>query len=290
MTFATQSETCFNAITDLDEVMHDALPQTTYFIVGGIATAAYQHEGTFFDPEEQVAYADVAADVPVLRPNKTLRDVDILVASVLDPEESLHAKRVVEKAVDGRLEVSLFGFDPYETTITNRFELLSRRLQNRAGECFYKMGAAVQYVPAETYQQPWQLALPDGARVNALHPVGHTLAYKVRSAGGLRGKDHEKHTAMTQNIAQKLGSTAVAEAEAQFASWREFANTLDQIRSGNYDQLSALSLRPDASWLELRALRWQGRTLGALERQERLVSIAQSPLAQRMLKRAIGSV
>ena len=270
-------ETCFAAITDLDEVLQDALPEHTYFVVGGIATAAYRHEQTIIDVTTNTAIVPPGADMSIYRPNRTLRDVDVLVGGILEPAQAQHAKQAAERVIGNRLEVSLFGFEPYEQNISRRLEPLSHRLQNRAGECFYKMGAVVQQVPNETYEQLWQLLLPNGASVNALHPVGHALAYEVRSVGGLRGKDREKHTAMTQTVYSQLGEAALAHAETQFATWRQFAQDLEHVRSGRFNQIAAESLRPGASRLELQAMRAQGRALGVLERQERIVSFAQSP-------------
>lgn len=286
---APYEQTCFNAIADLDEALQDALPDHTYFVVGGIATAAYRHEQTVFDVATRTATVPPEADMWTHRPNHTLRDVDILVGGMVEPTQAQHAKQAVERAIDNKLEVSLFGFEPYEDTISRRLEPLSHRLQNRAGECFYKMGAVVQEVPSATYEQPWRLVLPNGAAVDALHPVGHALAYEFRSVGGLRGKDREKHTDMTQIVSQQLGEAALTEADAQFASWRQFAQNLEHVRNGSFTQIAPESLRPGASRLELRAMRLMGRALGAAERQERIVSLAQSERMQRMLKVLIGN-
>jgi len=286
---APYEESCFNAIANLDEALHEALPEHPYFVVGGIATAAYRHEQTIFDAASRMAVVPPVADMGVRRSNHTLRDVDVLVGGMVDPVRAQRAKQAAERVISGRLEVSLFGFEPYEDNVSRRLEPLSHRLQNRAGECFYKMGAVVQKVPSATYEQPWRLVLPSGKAVNALHPVGHALAYEVRSVGGLRGKDREKHTAMTKIVSRQLGETALAEAEAQFASWRQFAQNLEHVREGRFGQIMPDSLRPGASRLELLAMRAQGKTLGVVERQERIVSLAQSPRVQRMLKVVIGN-
>lgn len=286
---APYEETCFNAIVDLDDALQEALPDYPYFVVGGIATAAYRHEQTIFDTTTRTAVVPPDANMGTRRQNHTLRDVDVLVGGILDPAQAQHAKQAAEHAIGGRLEVSLFGFESYESNISRRLEPLSHRLQNRAGECFYKMGAVVQKVPSETYEQPWRLMLPSGKTVNALHPVGHALAYEVRSVGGLRGKDREKHTAMTQIVSKQLGETALAEAETQFAAWRQFAQSLEYVRKGKFKQITPESLRPGASHLELLAMRAQGKALGVMERQERIVSLAQSPRVQRMLKVVIGN-
>ncbi|MGF7228903.1 MAG: hypothetical protein ACQR33_02850 [Candidatus Saccharibacteria bacterium] len=277
---------CFEVITDMDSALFEALPEgARYFVVGGIATAALVDPETHIDHNERMIFVRKSADISATRPNGTQRDVDILVDAVLTPEQATRAKKAAEEVVDGHLEVSLFGFDNQQTYANERFHFLSRRLMSQNDQRAYQLGPLLQPTPVETYE-PWNLVLPNDQLVGVLNPVGHLLAYRMRSVSGLRPKDHEKFGHMHQNIEQSLGSRAFREQlhDGPFASWNAFANAAAAIRIGDPKHIPAEMLREGTTTTELAVMRWQGRLLRTLESQERLVTFAQGAAMQRALK------
>lgn len=281
----------FEAIANLDKALSESLPeQMNYFVVGGIVAAALADPATRIIEDEQVIMASPRSDIAAMRPNGTLRDVDILVDGVLAPDEAAQAKEACEVVVNDRLEVSLFGFDDQETYAQERFHFLSRRLRTPDDQRSYQLGPLLQPTPAESYK-PWELVLPSEQRVQVLHPLGQLLAYRMRSVSGLRPKDHEKFGQMHRNIEQALGERAFREQlhDGPFASWNAFANAAAAIRIGDPKHIPAEMLRDGTTTTELAVMRLQGRLLRTLESHDGLVTIAQGAVAQRVLKSLVRS-
>jgi len=274
----------FDAISGLQEPLTEALPDTRWYVVGGLATAALRHPQTVIHPEG-VIEATRHADTFVTRPNGTLRDVDILVDDVLAPEIMQHAKRVAEEVVDGRLEVSLFGFDDAVKHAGDKLSFLSRRVRDANGQRYHQLGPVRQPVPSESYE-PWKLVLPNKTEVPVLHPVGHLLAYRSRSISGLRPKDTQKFYEMANNIfSQQVFRDELK--YGAFASWNQFANTIAAIRHGG--KASQEIVPADTPRAEIFAMRWQGRLLKMLEANPKIVDVCQSAFMQRIFSSIVRS-
>ena len=273
----------FDAIADLYEPVQEALPPNTrWYVVGGLATAALRHPSTTIDTAGVVS-TTYEADMPALRPNGTVRDVDILVDAVLEPQTVQQAKEAALTAVAGRLEVSLFGFDNAHEHAADKLSFLSRRVMDQEGQRYHQLGPIRQKVPEESYET-WTLELPNGSRVPMLHPVGHVLAYRGRSVSGLRPKDTEKFYDMVYKIFDHE-PFKIELADGMFAPWNAFTNAVANIRHGHMPPPELV--RPGTSRAELRAMRWQGRLLKIAESHPKIVDICQSPVMQKIFSSAV---
>lgn len=271
---------CYEAIAGVDEAMRGAIGTTNYYVLGGIVSSAIRHPATVFDHGSEEIQAPMAASENVVRPNGTLRDIDILVDDILDEEHAKEVVAAVEEAVKGNLVVSVFGFDSHEITATRSAaqasfaDWTSRRTIDGNGARRYELFPLAQVVPDSTYS-PWQLRAENGATVSALHPAGHVLAYGLRSISGVRNKDTEKLGQMLDRVLMDPECKA-AITEGDFKSWLQFATDIYDLRDGTGGQ--------DISFLQQRAFRFKGKLLGLLESNERIVKLAQDGPIQDALK------
>lgn len=274
-------QSSYEVIAGLDATMehrlHDAVP---YFVVGGIATAALAHPATVIDCSNRRIVAAEQSDIATRRHNGTLRDVDILIGSTVTPLLMAGIHQDLTNKVDGRLEVSVFGFDDYTTHASDKRGWISRRLEHDRTDNFYQLGPVVQQVNSESYE-PWKLQLPkDMGEVSVLHPVGHLAAYAMRSISGIRAKDTTKFSQMRTNILQHPALQHDLH-HGPFKEWKQFADTLTAIRHGR--PLEHDNIQPGTTKRDIAQLRWRGRLLKMVEKHPTVVDVAQKPVMQKVL-------
>lgn len=279
-------KSCYDVISDLDAAMCDSLPQgTSYFMLGGIASGALRAETTIIDENEKRIVASSDSSIPTLRENGTGRDIDILVGDILSPERAGVVKRSVEEAVSNTLRVSVFGFDRHEkvaargVTMSTMVDWLSQRTVDQSGTYRYVMYPLQQVVHEESYV-PWRLQLPSGGEVSVLHPIGHMLAYKMRSVSGLRTKDVEKHEAMERKLL-RYPDLVEEMNDGVFREWLQFANAAAALRKDRLSQPE--TPHPEISRAAQAAFRMKGHLLHWFESKEPVVDFFQKPALQSML-------
>ncbi len=287
----TREMTCYDVIHEVDSAMHDVLPlDTTYFVLGGIASSALVHHDTRIDGMEDgsgfIFAPDEAAD-PTRRLDGTKRDIDILVPSALDDGLADKLKQTVVEAIDGHLLVSIFKFDkheppqnPAERLAATFTEWLSRRTIDENGILRYELFPLEQVVQPETYET-WRLIISNGVQVNVLHPVGHMLAYRMRSISAGRTKDVTKLDIMTQNVLA-IPEHGEALYDGAFKDWLDFAAMIQALNTG-YAHMDELAGFDEKLWADYLAFRCKGNLLHFFESNKTIVKMAQQGPLQKAL-------
>lgn len=277
---------CYEAIAGLHEALQSALPEGhTYFVMGGIVTAAMIHPDSQVQYETKTVEATQDSAIPFLRDNETVRDVDVLIDKILTDEEAEEYKQVIIKNTGG-LEASVFGFEAHdeeETAKSRAMKSASKWISERTIDANGVKRIELHpfsRVLSDGVFEPWTLKMPGGYRVNQFNPVGHYLAYRTRSISGVRYKDIIKDEQMSavvygdDNLLTDLHS-------GPFEPLNAFANDLliariTKIPASEYANL-------EATRAELAAFRWKGQLLRALESNERIIKVAQTPVGAKLL-------
>ncbi len=269
---------CFQLIAGLDADLHRE-GVDNYYVVGGLAAVALTELETEFDPASHTIVAAPKLSLPTERPNGTRRDLDVLVLSP-DIERVAAARRVVAAKAAGQLAISAFGIDRHEAYLARRWrglrEWLSARTIDEQGQHHYVLGPVIQPVQTASYT-PWSLITPDGEPLQVMHPAAQALCYRVRSISGVRVKDKPKLAQMEERIYQEPGLRHEVTA-GPLLEWALFAAAIRQLNSADNR-----AYFPAANRSELFISRAKGRLLGLLEANERLVTLGQTGLIQKVL-------
>ncbi len=184
-------------------------------IIGGNGAAALLHEDTVIDVKTRTITAPAVCDLPRLRSDGSVRDLDTLVLST-DPAQIEAVRLLGEEVIGDRLPVSVFG-------LKKLTELNSQRRQPVRSTA--RIFLADRYVtavddhgrPSVTFEgfkalypfqapigdetmETFQLLIDDRLPTPTSHPGATILNYLTRSISGLRAKDVVKVEAMTENV------------------------------------------------------------------------------------------
>lgn len=184
-------------------------------IIGGNGAAALLHEDTVIDIDTRTITAPAVCDLPRLRNDGSVRDLDTLVLST-DPTRIEAVRLLGEEVVGELLPVSVFGLRKLAELDDQR-----RRPVRSTTRIFladrYVMPVAEDERPAETFEgfkalypfqvpigaeslETFQLVLGDRLPTPTSHPGATILNYLTRSISGLRAKDVAKVEAMTEQV------------------------------------------------------------------------------------------
>jgi hypothetical protein len=280
---------CYEVLGEVDGAIRRNLEsEDSYFVLGGVVTSALQHPDTNIDTACGVVEAASGSAEPVIRPNGTRRDIDLLIDKVLEPQEAQTIQDAVQAATDDELVVDVFGMKPYteEPTTTQRIgwnlgRWVSSRTVDAKGTIRYELFPLAQEVSPNTFI-PWKLATPIGEKVDILHPVGHYLAYSMRSISGPRHKDQAKVEAMREKV---LSYDEFKEEmfHGDFQAWRNFGAAIEDIRDGVMGLGDAI-LRPGTEMQDLDMFRRKAKTLKFLEENSLMVKFAQTSVGSAVLR------
>jgi len=183
-------------------------------IIGGNGAAALLNPDTVIDLESRTISAPSSCDLPRLRVDGSVRDLDTLVLST-DPREVEAVRLLGDESVGGELKVSAFGLRtvaeldaqrdrPLRSTV--RIFLADRYVTTTTGEeslpAFDGFKALYPFQVPITNEilESFHLVLDDRHPVPTSHPGATILNYVTRSISGLRAKDAAKVETMTENI------------------------------------------------------------------------------------------
>ncbi len=177
------AKNCFEAVKDIDTVIRGSLdPSQRYFAVGGIATSAIRHEDTNYDFRQRLVVPSPEAADPILRENSTTRDIDLIIADVIEDEQAEEIVKRVSEVTP--LVVSVFGLDKYRPPskaiklVNTATDWTSRRTADEDGNIRLELFPLTQVLQPESFD-PWTLELPETDRaLSVLSPPGHMLAYR----------------------------------------------------------------------------------------------------------------
>ena len=290
------SRNSYELLPEVEGALIEQVPDDTpFFVLGGIMTAALRDERTVidFDGRQVVAPKEVA--IPNRRKNGTRRDIDILIADTIERTTGRSVSGVASEAIDNELDVSVFGLDRHEDLraksrlMRQATEWLSSRTVDDDGVHRYELFPLSQEVKSASYT-PWKLKYNSSSEgVSVLHPVGHALAYRMRSISGVRAKDKEKLSEMEHRLYEHPEARAAVN-EGDFREWAIFASALSRLRKNQlvdmrqyYGLISGKTTKAD-----LLVAQAKSSLLGAAESVDSIRKIGQSTTAQKLLKPFIG--
>ncbi len=184
-------------------------------IIGGNGAAALLSDETEIDLESRTIRAPATCDLPRLRADRSVRDLDTLVLST-DPQEIEAVRLLGEESIGGELKISVFGLKPltelhdqrrrparsvarifladrYVTTVPDV------RRETTITEGFKALYPFRVPITTETFDT-FQLVIGGRPPAPTSHPGTTILNYLTRSISGLRAKDAAKVETMTENV------------------------------------------------------------------------------------------
>ena len=230
-----------------------------YIIVGGLGLHAVTNAEKI-DWGERVVTVGNDTDLPRLRENGTIRDLDTLVCSV-DADVIDEYKKTIVRAIGSEVVASVFGLRRYEENRRGLLDFTGGRYSDDKGNLFWRLSGIETQLPRESID-PWQIKRDDEVICNILNPVAQLGAYMNRSITGIRPKDEEKVARLRQVIMPhgKIGDIP--------------KDYLDQYYAFSEQYIKVASER--SKMIGLVALK--SCVLSALERNDTLVGLAQGKL------------
>jgi hypothetical protein len=202
----------------------------TALIVGGLPIDVFNHEGTSVEPTELGLSVSDAFKSLLLRPNKTIRDYDVLEYKRLpsgalervDDAEQKQLKSDIAQAASERAAtlnqpappVSVFSFDKKASLVH------SATVLGDDGKVHLVHGLIDQPLPTEALE-PWSISLSDGTVFNSLSPWEQYWRSMVRFTSGAKVKDLTKLATMYAKLRTTDGLAELEDSELCMA-YNEF--------------------------------------------------------------------
>jgi hypothetical protein cdiviTM7_00195 len=229
-----------------------------YNVVGGLGLHAVTNAAEI-DWDNRVVCLPNGVDLPRLRKNGTVRDLDTLVQST-DKTVVKSCRQEITDAIGDKLVVSAFGLNPYEKNRRGIFDFVGDRYVDDEGRLYWRLGGIETEIPPASLDQ-W-LVKRDGETVCAiLNPIAQLGAYGCRSITGWRPKDTEKVEELINAIMpNRKISDIPQECRDQYYTFREQSRKVAEARQ-------------KLGWFGLKA-----GLLSFLEHQEWAVRLAQGEL------------
>lgn len=286
---------CYDVLGDVAEAVRDVIPEgIPYYVLGGVATGALESTSTQVDVESHKIHAAEGSDKSIFREEGSRRDIDILVLDMLPKDTFRKLDERVAKAIGGSLIVSSFGIKEHKEGYSKKDRALeavkrvvSARTRDSSGQDYYEMFPLVQPVQRSSYM-PWTLVTPQGFEVDVLHPVGHELAYTMRSIGGPRPKDIKKMKNVHNVNTSNPDFIGITDAGSEFNEWAMFAQYIQALRAGTLP-VNHRSIHPSSSLADQRAFQIKAKALHFLESQEKVVNFALHGPMQKVLNIFVGA-
>lgn len=215
-------------------------------IMGGLGATALAHPEVQINREFKEVQVPEDFSLPTLRPDGTLRDVDVLVLSS-SKNRIDEVEKVLKDTIGNTLERSVFGIRPhsiledqiakplgaraFRTFVSDRYEAASNSKE------VYKKALFPFQVPMSAESlDTWTLVIGnDEKRIPISHPGATIANYTNRSIGGVRPKDIDKLTAITTNVFTRTPELKSWLADGAGKSQLELSLLLASLRSTSYD-------------------------------------------------------
>ncbi len=184
-------------------------------IIGGNGSAALLDENTVIDLDSGTMSASAACDLPRVRADGSVRDVDTLVLST-SRSKTLAVQRLGERTVRGELKVSAFGLKTMDDLERQRRRpirstaklFLADRYVSTAYDGHRALIGLEGFKALFPFQVPFELdaletfelAIGRQTPIPTSHPGATILNYLTRSVSGLRAKDRVKVETMAENV------------------------------------------------------------------------------------------
>lgn len=281
---------CYDVITGLDESMREAIGDTEYYVLGGIATKAMTDPNTKFDHDTRTIIVADNLGYPLLREeNDTKRDIDILILNRLNKQSADIAVEAARRVIGDELAISVFGLDEHRVSLRGirktRYiaDALSKRTIDDDGVIRQELYPLSQVLPTESFE-PWYLNLPrSDERVAVFNPVGHSLAYKMRSVSGERYKDRKKIPDMDRVVYDDETFRDQVNF-GPFKVWRDFADAIKSLQRKRLHEIDESMIDTNASTTDMALFGLKAKLLAYAESQESIIEWAQSDKGEKLLK------
>lgn len=246
VTQVTGRGTCGSIIETFVRALDERPDLPPIQIIGGNGASALLNEDTVIDLESRIISAPSSCDLPRLRADGSVRDVDTLVLST-DPERIEAVRLVGDDVIGDRLPVSVFGLRtlaeldgqrrrPWRST--TRVFLADRYVAAVDGDAqppvrfegfkaLYPFQAPINDETLETFQ----LVLHGRPPTPTCHPGATILNYLTRSISGLRAKDLAKVDAMTENVLTRYPEVGSWIRDGPGRDQLDFARILHTLRA-----------------------------------------------------------
>ena len=244
--------------------IHDRMEdrKVPYNVVGGLGLHAVTNAAKI-DWDNHVVCLPDDVDLPRLRDNGTVRDLDTLVQST-DKVVVKGCQQEMTDAIGDKLVISTFGLNPYAKNRRGIFDFVGDRYVAVEGEeesrLYWRLGGIETEIPLSSLDQ-W-LVKRDGETVCAiLNPIAQLGAYGCRSITGWRPKDKEKVEELVNVI---MPNRKISDIPQDYR---------DQYYTFREQSKKVAAARKKLGWFGLKA-----GLLSFLERQEWAVRLAQGEL------------
>ncbi|MDH3681534.1 MAG: hypothetical protein OEV40_16480 [Acidimicrobiia bacterium] len=258
-------------------------------IIGGNGSAALLNEHTVIDLAARTIEAPAVCDLPILRPDGSLRDMDTLVLST-DQEQIDSIQALAEELIGDELKISIFGLktiadlqrqrgQPLRSTariflgdryVTTSYDERGQVVGIDGFKALYPFRAPITTGTFETFQ----LSTQGRITTPTAHPGTTILNYLTRSISGVRAKDLAKVRTMTENVLTRCPEVRAWIHDGPGQDMFDLARILQTLR-GPRSQPDVLRL---ATQLEIVPY-----TLGGLHEHQGFMASSLSPGVQRMI-------
>lgn len=241
------------------DIIPDTLPvfaehEVQYRVLGGTATTAVIEANAFLPNDKKIA-APPEIHIPNIRDNGTVRDIDFLVMTT-DPDKIAAIHKDVKEAAGKNAVVSVFGIPRHEEMMARSKwdgrlkDFTSERTIDADGNMYYLCHPIVQQVRTASYDQ-WEVQIEGGRNFTTLSPVALQAAYRIRSLGGERPRDHKKTMDMEVSMMHKWPEHEEY-AQAMVSEWYDFRDAMQKMgfTDGGLDAFMLALRRPLIRFLD----------------------------------------
>jgi len=290
-------------------------------IIGGNGSAALKDPATEIDLDAGIIVASNKVNLPRLRDDGTLRDMDVLVLST-NPEEVEAVRELAEGVVADELEVSVFGLkssvqladqmsSPVKSSakvfLSDRY--INDHIDTKHGDFVYGNKAIYPFrgrVPEDFMTTSVLVTEGVDGDIPTSHPGATILNYLTRSISGLRPKDEVKVQDIADNLLGRYPELKEWIIDGPGKGTFEFARILLTLRESkrnpsvlevgrhlhvepyNYDDLVDLdtfiapNLSPAGQKAVVAVAHAKSRVLHVAESQQKIVTWFQTHMEQRI--------
>ncbi len=245
-----------------------AYNEVPYGVLGGIAAHAAMHGE--IDWRERSITLPSRCELPRVRENGTLRDIDLLVHSHRE-EDVIDGKRITEDVLEGKLSVSVFGLR-HTSGARRPWDFVSHQSVDDQGKRWSQLDTIHTPLPTHWFES-WLVRDACGRPVFATYsPIVIEAGYWMRSITGIRHKDAEKVEALHSRLFSMGQRDSVKRGPMSMADRTKY-HEQRQTALAHYEAIA--TERHRIGWFALKAA-----LLASAEKHPKLIAGAQGKFEQ----------
>ncbi|MDB5186276.1 MAG: hypothetical protein JWL85_799 [Candidatus Saccharibacteria bacterium] len=222
------SDELLHAATVTEQVCREY--ELDHRIVGGFVTDALVgvNEANI-DTENKAIVLDVAPNIPAVRVNGTIRDIDVIAYNA-DPKRIKQAGRVLGSLIT-RVPVGLFSIlreDIQGHKKLHMPQLYAKQIVDSEGglSLFYDH---IRQPLSWDAVEPWRIELDPDHSVTVLNPAAHMLSYLTRLPSGAKEKDKGPKLSHLVEVARMVSDVDPRDYDEIFGPWLDFGQELANL-------------------------------------------------------------